>query len=156
MAARTEELAANGRGFPVRISFRDLAALLAVVFAGVGALSAGMQWAVSTSVAPLLLEMQGLHSGVASIRKDVGVLHSEFDGLRGEVAALRLEVGSLRSEVGALREEVGALGAEVEENRRQIADLRERVAKVEVGLAQVQANQARILEILEHERRTRE
>ena len=142
MAARTEELAAHGRGFPVRISFRDLAALLAVVFAGVGALSAGMQWAVSTNVAPLLLEMQAQRS--------------EFGVLREDVGALRSEVGVLRSEVGALREEVGALGAEVEENRRQIADLRERVAKVEVGLAQVQANQARILEILEHQRRPRE
>ena len=131
MAARTEELAAHGRGFPVRISFRDLAALLAVVFAGVGALSAGMQWAVSTNLAPLLLEMQAQ---------------------RSEVGVLREDVGALRSEVGALREEVGALGAEVEENRRQIADLRERVAKVEVGLAQVQANQARILEFLDRER----
>ena len=135
MAARTEELAANGRAVSDRFRIRDLVAIMAVVFAGVGAMTAGMQWAVSTNLAPLLLEMQAQ---------------------RSEVGVLREDVGALRSEVGVLREDVGKLGAEVEENRRQIADLRERVAKVEVGLAQVQANQARILEILEHERRARE
>ena len=134
MATRTEDLAANGRAVSARISLRDLAALLAVVFAGVGALSAGMQWAVSTSLAPLFLEVQALRSDVASIREDVAVLRSDVDGLRSEVGKLRTEV---------------------EENRNQIADLRERVAKVEVGLAQVQANQARILELLDHERTPR-
>ena len=141
MANRTEVLAAYGRAVSARISLRDLAAILAVVFAGVGALSAGMQWAVSTNLAPLLLEMQAQRSEIVSIRKDIGVLRSEVD--------------SLRSEFGVLREEVGKLRTEVEENRNQIADLRERVAKVEVGLAQVQANQARILELLDRERTPR-
>ena len=142
MATRTEDLAANGRANPARLRIRDLAAILAVVFAGVGAMSAGMQWAVSTSLAPLFLEVQALRSDVTSIREDVDVL-------RSEVAVLRSDVDGLRSEVGKLR-------TEVEENRRQIADLRERVAKVEVGLTQVQANQARILELLDRERRPRE
>ena len=142
MATRTEVLAANGRAVSARISLRDLAALLAVVFAGVGALSAGIQWAVSTSLAPLLLEMQAQRSEIVSIRRDIGVLRSEVDGLR--------------SEFGVLREEVGKLRTEVEENRNQIADLRERVVKVEVGLALVQANQTRIFELLGHERTPRE
>ena len=148
MATRTEVLAANGRAVSARISLRDLAALLAVVFAGVGALSAGMQWAVSTNLAPLLLEMQAQRSEVVGLGRDIGVLRSEVDDLRSEV-------GVLRSEFGVLREEVGKLRTEVEENRNQIADLRERVAKVEVGLAQVQANQARILELLDRERTPR-
>lgn len=59
----------------------------------------------------------------------------ELRGLRGDVAELRTEVGGLRGEV--------------EENRNQITDLRERVAGVETDLEQVQANQVRMLDILE-------
>ena len=128
MATRTEDLAANGRANPARFRIRDLAAILAVVFAGVGAMSAGMQWAVSTSLAPLFLEMQALRSEFAGLRRDIGVLRSEVEKLR----------------------------TEMEENRRQITGLRERVVKVEVGLALVQANQTRIFELLDLERRPRE
>ena len=135
MATRTEDLAANGRANPARFSIRDLAAILAVVFAGVGAMSAGMQWAVSTSLAPLFLEMQALRSEFAGLRRDIGVL---------------------RSEVAVLRSEVEKLRTEMEENRRQITGLRERVVKVEVGLALVQASQTRIFEFLDLERRPRE
>ena len=112
-------------------------------------------------------ELSGLHSG---LHDEVGRLRTEVEalgGLPGEVAGLHGEVGRLRTEVkalGGLPGEVGRLHTEVEanrgqiaenraeivENRRQIVDLRERMAKVETGLDQVQANQVRMLEILEH------
>ena len=142
MAARTEESAANGRAVSARFPLRELAAIAVVVFTAIGTMIVGMQWAVSTNVMPLFLVMQEMQSQVGGIREDV-------DGLRSDV-------GVLRSEVGALHEEVGKLRTEVEENRSRIVDLRERVAKVEVGLARMQANQTRILEILDRERPPRE
>ena len=142
MAARTEESAANGRAVSARFPLRDLAAIAVVVFTAIGTMIVGMQWAVSTNVMPLFLVMQEMQSQVGGIREDV-------DGLRSDV-------GVLRSEVGALHEEVGKLRTEVEENRSRIVDLRERVAKVEVGLARMQANQTRILELLDRERPPRE
>ena len=60
----------------------------------------------------------------------------------GELRGLRADVADLRTEFGELR-------AEVSENRGQIVDLRERLARVETGLEQVQANQVRMLDILE-------
>lgn len=142
MAARTEESAANGRAVSARFPLRELAAIAVVVFTAIGTMIVGMQWAVSTNVMPLFLVMQEMQSQVGGIREDV-------DGLRSDV-------GVLRSEVGALHEEVGKLRTEVEENRSRIVDLRERVAKVEVGLARMQANQTRILELLDRERPLRE
>ena len=142
MAARTEESAANGRVVSARFPLRELVAIVVVVFTAIGAMIVGMQWAVSTNVMPLFLVMQEMQSQVRGIHEDV-------DGLRSDVEVVR-------SEVGALHEEVGKLRTEVEGNRSRIVDLRERVAKVEVGLAQMQANQARILELLDRGRPPRE
>lgn len=142
MAARTEELAANGRAVSARFPLRELVAIVVVVFTAIGTMIVGMQWAVSTNVMPLFLVMQDMQSQVGGIREDV-------DGLRSDVEVVR-------SDVGALHQEVGKLRTEVEENRSQIVDLRERVAKVEVGLAQMQANQVRILELLDRDRPPRE
>ena len=142
MAARTEELAANGRVVSARFPLRELVAIVVVVFTAIGTMIVGMQWAVSTNVMPLFLVMQEMQSQVRGIHEDV-------DGLRSDVEVVR-------SEVGALHEEVGKLRTEVEGNRSRIVDLRERVAKVEVGLAQMQANQARILELLDRDRPPRE
>ncbi len=149
MAARSEDAAANGRTVFARFPFREVATIVGVVFTATSALIVGMQWAVSNNTGPLFLLMQDVRSQVVNIRDDVDVLRSDVDVLRSEVGVLRTEVEGLRTEVGDLR-------AEVAENRGQIADLRERVAKVEVGLGQVQANQVRILDILEHEPHRRE
>lgn len=142
MAARTEELAANGRAVSARFPLRELAAIVVAVFTAIGTMIVGVQWAVSTNVMPLFLVMQEMQSQVGGIREDV-------DGLRSDVEVVR-------SEVGTLHEEIGKLRTEVEENRSRIVDLRERVAKVEVGLARMQANQARILDLLVRERPPRE
>ena len=142
MAARTEELAANGRAVSARFPLRELVAIVVVVFTAIGTMIVGMQWAVSTNVMPLFLVMQEMQS-------QVGGIHEDVDGLRSDVQVVR-------SDVGALHQEVGKLRTEVEENRSQIVDLRERVAKVEVGLAQMQANQVRILELLDRDRPPRE
>ena len=142
MAARTEESAANGRVVSARFPLRELVAIVVVVFTAIGTMIVGMQWAVSTNVMPLFLVMQEMQSQVGGIREDV--------------VGLRSDVEVVRSDVGVLHEEVGKLRTEVEENRSRIVDLRERVAKVEVGLAQMQNNQARILELLDRERRPRE
>lgn len=149
MAARSEELAANGRVVSARFPLRELVAIVVVVFTAIGTMIVGMQWAVSTNVMPLFLVMQDTQSQVGGIREDIDVL-------RSDVEVVRSEVGVVRSEVGALHEEVGKLHTEVEENRSRIVDLRERVAKVEVGLARMQANQARILDLLDRERPPRE
>ena len=117
-------------------------------------------------------EVNVLHADVAVLRGEVGGLRTEIEALRGlpgEVAGLRGEVGELRglradvadlrtefgelrglrADVADLRTEFGELRAEVSENRGQIVDLRERLARVETGLEQVQANQVRMLDILE-------
>ncbi len=156
MAARSEDAAANGRAVSARFPFREVATIVAVVFTATSALIVGMQWAVSNNTGPLFLLLQDVRSQVVNIRDDVDVLRSDVDVLRSEVGVLRSEVEGLRTDVEGLRTEVGDLRAEVAENRGQIADLRERVAKVEVGLGQVQANQVRILDILEREPRPRE
>ena len=93
-------------------------------------------------------ELRGLRADVADLRTEFG----ELRGLRADVADLRTEFGELRglrADVADLRTEFGELRAEVSENRGQIVDLRERLARVETGLEQVQANQVRMLDILE-------
>ena len=131
MAARSPELAADVRAVSAWFSFREIATVIAVVFTATGAMLAGMQWTVSNNLAPLFLAMQRIESQVVS--------------LRGEVAENRAEIRALRG----LRAEVAENRAEIAENRRQLVDIRERVARVETGLEQVQANQVRMLEILE-------
>ena len=142
MAARSEDAAAIGRVVSARPPIREIVAIIGAMFATAGVLIAGMQWAVSNNVGPLFLAMQSLESHVLSIRDDVDVL-------RVDVGVLRGEVGGLRTEFGVLRTEVGKLPTEVAENRGQITDVRERVARVETGLELVQANQVRMLDILE-------
>ena len=128
MAARAEDAAATGRVVTARFPYREVAAIVGVVLATTGALIAGMQWAISTNVEPLHMTTLNTQTEVRAIRRDIVVLQAQS-------ADLRAEVGENR--------------AEIAENRRQIVDLRERMAKVETGLEQVQANQVRMLEILE-------
>ena len=159
MAARSPDVAADVRAVSARFPFREIATVIAVVFTATGAMLAGMQWTVSNNLAPLFLAMQSVESRTLSIsedvdlvRTDVRVLRGEVEVLRGEVEVVRGEVAEVRAEVAENRAAIGelrGLRAEVAENRRQIVDLRERVARVETGLEQVQANQVRMLEILE-------
>ena len=135
MTARNEDVAANPRVVVARFPIREFAAIAALVLSTTGALTAGMQWAISNNLGPLSLAMQSLKSQVQIVDKNVNVLHGEFRELRAEVEANRDQIAELRVQVA--------------ENRSQIVDLRERMAKVETGLEQVQANQVRMLEILE-------
>ena len=179
MAVHSESAAATGRVVTARFPYREVAAIVGVVVTATTGLIVGMQWAISNNLGPLFLTMQSIEAHVLSTRKEVNVLHGEFGEFRGEVGSLRIEVGGLRTEVGGLRTEVkgvsGEVGelrgefrelraevkanrdqiaenrAEIAENRRQIVDLRERMTRVETGLEQVQANQVRMLEILERE-----
>ena len=166
MAARAEDAAAPGRVVTARFPFREAATIVGVVFTATGALIAGMQWAISINIEPLhgtmremqaqmlvinksLGELSGLHAG---LHDEVGRLRTEVEalgGLSGEVSGLRSEVREVRAEVESNRDQIAENRAEIVENRRQIVDLRERMAKVETGLDQVQANQVRMLEILE-------
>ena len=149
MAARSEDFAANPRVVVARFPIREFAAIVAVVLSTTGALTAGMQWAISNNLGPLFLAIQSVESQAQIIHKNVNVLHGEFGELRGEFRELRAEVAANRGQIAENR-------AEIAENRRQIVDLRERVARVEAGLEQVQANQVRMLEILEREPNPRE
>ena len=135
MNARNEDVAASPRVVVARLSIREFAAIVALVLSTTGALTAGMQWAISNNLGPLSLAMQSLKSQVQIVDKNVNVLHGELRELRAEVEANRDQIAELRVQVA--------------ENRSQIVDLRERMAKVETGLDQVQANQVRMLEILE-------
>ena len=135
MTARNEDVAANPRVVVARFPIREFAAIAALVLSTTGALTAGMQWAISNNLGPLSLAMQSLKSQVQIVDKNVNVLHGEFR--------------ELRAEVEANRDQIAELSVQVAENRSQIVDLRERMAKVETGLEQVQANQVRMLEILE-------
>ena len=162
MAARAEEAAADARAVSARFPFREIVAIIAVVFTATGAMLAGMQWTVSNNVAPLFLVMQRVETQVVSLREAVAANRTEIAKNRAEIEKNRAEIGALRglrgevAELRGLPGEVAELRAEVVENRRQITDLRERVAKVETGLEQVQANQVRMLEILERRPHPRE
>ena len=159
MAVHSEISAAPGRVVSARFPLREVVTIIGVVFAATSALIVGMQWAISNNLGPLFLAMQSIESHVLSTRKEVNVLHADVAVLRGEVGGLRTEiealrglpgeVAGLRGEFGGLRADFGELRAEVAENRSQITDLRERVARVETGLELVQANQVRMLDILE-------
>ena len=149
MAARSQDVAADFSAVSARFPFRETVAIIAVVFTATGAMLAGMQWTVSNNLAPLFLAMQRIESQVVSVREGVEVL-------RGEVAENRTEIATNRRQVAEIRGEVAEIRGEVVENRRQIMDLRERMAKVETGLEQVQANQVRMLEILERRPHPRE
>ena len=159
MAVHSENAAAPGRVVSARFPLREVVTIIGVVFTATSALIVGMQWAISNNLGPLFLAMQSIESHVLSTRKEVNVLHADVAVLRGEVGGLRTEiealrglpgeVAGLRGEFGGLRADFGELRAEVAENRSQITDLRERVARVETGLELVQANQVRMLDILE-------
>lgn len=135
MTARNEDVAANPRVVVARFPFREFAAIAAVVLSTAGALTAGMQWAISTNVEPLFMALR-------NVQADVRVIQGDIVELKAQGAEFRTEIGTLRAEVAENR-------AEIAENRHQIVNLRERMAKVETGLEQVQANQVRMLEILE-------
>ena len=152
MAVHSENAAAPGRVVSARFPLREVVTIIGVVFTATSALIVGMQWAISNNLGPLFLAMQSIESHVLSTRKEVNVLHADVAVLRTEIEALRGlpgEVAGLRGEFGGLRADFGELRAEVAENRSQITDLRERVARVETGLELVQANQVRMLDILE-------
>ena len=142
MAARAEDAAANSRVVTTRFPYREVAAIVGVVFTATSALIVGMQWAISNNLGPLFLAMQSLDSQVRIIHKNVNVLHGEL--------------GEIRTEVETNRRQIAELRVQVVENRDQIVDLRERMAKVETGLDQVQVNQHRMLEILERRPHPRE
>ena len=135
MNARNEDGAANPRVVVARFPIREFAAIVALVLSTTGALTAGMQWAISNNVEPLFMELR-------NVRADIRVIQGAIVELKAQGAESRTEIGTLRAEVAENR-------AEVAENRRQIVDLRERMAKVETGLDQVQVNQVRMIEILE-------
>jgi septal ring factor EnvC (AmiA/AmiB activator) len=135
MNARNEEVAANPRVVVAWFPIREFAAIAALVLSTTGALTAGMQWAISNNVEPLFMELR-------SVRDDIRIIQGDIGELKAQGAESRTEIGTLRAEVAENR-------AEIAENRRQIVDLRERMARVETGLEQVQANQVRMLEILE-------
>ena len=135
MAARSEDMAANGWVVSARFPLREFATIAGLVMVTTGTLIAGMQWAISTNVEPLLMTTLNTQTEVRAIRRDIVELQAQSADLRAEVEENR---------------------AEIAENRRQIVDLRERMAKVETGLAQVQANQVRMLEILERRPHPRE
>ena len=142
MTARNEDVAANPRVVVARFPIREFAAIVAVVLSTTGALTAGMQWAISNNVEPLFMELR-------SVRADIRIIQGDIVELKAQGAESRTEIGTLRAEVAENR-------AEIAKNRRQIVDLRERMAKVETGLEQVQANQVRMLEILERRPHPRE
>lgn len=135
MAVRAEDAAANGRVVVARFPFREVATIVGLVMVTTGTLIAGMQWAISTNVEPLFMELR-------SVQADIRII-------QGDVVELKAQGVESRTEIGTLRAEVAENRAEIAENRRQIVDLRERMAKVETGLEQVQANQVRMIEILE-------
>ena len=135
MTARNEDVAANTRVVVARFPIREFAAIIAVVLSTTGALTAGMQWAISNNVEPLFMELR-------SVQADIRIIQGDIVELKAQGAESRTEIGTLRAEVAENR-------VEIAENRRQIVDLRERMARVETGLEQVQANQVRMLEILE-------
>ena len=135
MAVHSEDMVANGRVVSARFPLREVATIAGLVMVTTGTLIAGMQWAISTNVEPLHMAALNTQTEVRAIRRDMVELQAQSANLRAEVEENRTEVV---------------------ENRRQITDLRERVAKVETGLEQVQANQVRMLEILERRPRPRE
>ena len=142
MTARNEDFAANPRVVVARFPIREIAAIVALVLSSIGALTAGMQWAISNNLGPLSLAIQSLESQIQSLGSQVQIVDKNVNVLHGEFRELRAEVEANRDQIAELR-------VQVAENRSQIVDLRERMAKVETGLEQVQANQVRMLEILE-------
>ena len=159
MAVRAEDAAATGRVVAARFPFREVATIIGVVFTATGALIAGMQWAISINIDPLHGTMREMQAQMLVITENLGELSGSHVGLHAEVGRLRTEVGALgglpgevaglRTEFEVNRGQITELRVQVVENRGQIVDLRERMARVETGLEQVQANQVRMLEILE-------
>ena len=109
MAARSEDAAANPRVVVARFPLREFAAIVAVVLSTTGALTAGMQWAISNNVEPLFMELR-------SVQADIRVIQADIVELKAQGAEFRTEIGTLRAEVAENR-------AEVAENRRQIVDV---------------------------------
>ena len=60
---------------------RDWLAIAAAVAVVIGALAAGIQWAVSSAVAPLYAEMRGLNSRMDGLGNRMDGLDKRMDGL---------------------------------------------------------------------------
>ncbi len=68
---------------------RDWLAIAAAVAVVIGALAAGIQWAVSSAVAPLYAEMRGLNSRMDGLDKRMDRMESQLDNHSGILAELR-------------------------------------------------------------------
>ena len=68
---------------------RDWLAIAAAVAVVVGALAAGMQWAVSSAVAPLYAEMRGLNNRMDGLDKRLERIEIQLDNHSGIFAELR-------------------------------------------------------------------
>ena len=67
---------------------RDWLAIAAAVAVVIGALAAGMQWAVSSAVTPLYAEMRGINDRMGGLDKRMDRMESQLDnhsGLAGQV-----------------------------------------------------------------------
>ena len=58
---------------------RDWLAIAAAVAVVVGALAAGIQWAVSSAVAPLYAEMRGINSRMDGLEKRMDRMESQLE-----------------------------------------------------------------------------
>ena len=68
---------------------RDWLAIAAAVAVVVGALAAGMQWAVSSAVAPLYAEMRGVNDRMDRMDKRLERIETQIDNHSGILAELR-------------------------------------------------------------------
>ena len=68
---------------------RDWLAIAAAVAVVIGALAAGMQWAVSSAVAPLYAEMRGINDRMDGLDKRMDRMESQLDNHSGILAELR-------------------------------------------------------------------
>ena len=67
---------------------RDWLAIAAAVAVVVGALAAGMQWAVSSAVAPLYAEMRGLNSRMDGLGNRMDGLDKRMDRIESQLEIL--------------------------------------------------------------------
>ena len=68
---------------------RDWLAIAAAVAVVVGALAAGMQWAVTSAVAPLYAEMRGVNDRMDRMDKRLERIETQIDNHSGILAELR-------------------------------------------------------------------
>ena len=68
---------------------RDWLAIMAAVAVVVGALATGIQWAVSSAVAPLYAEMRGFNNRMDGLDVRMDRMESQLDNHSGILAELR-------------------------------------------------------------------